>query len=666
MANFNATTGQDNFTGTTLVNDTFTFTVGTANAGDTFDGGLLGLDTDALIVASGNSVDFRAVGNGFTSIERLTLQFNATATFDFTQLNGSVGALPTNLNVIGNAGSVERIIVEMPSAGTISLSAWTFTSWTSGTDTITINGSSGADTITGSSMADTVNAGLGADIVDTGAGNDTINGFAGADSVNGSTGTDTIVLAETSTDLNVATDAQIVAVEAISAAAAAAGVTISLGFQTEGFSVTGSAQNDTITGGAGADTINAGAGNDIINGFVGADSVNGSNGTDTIVLTSTSTSLNGATDAQIAGVETVSAATAAAGVIIILANQTEGFAVTGSVQGDTITGGVGNDTITGGAGSDIINGGGGTDDLALYTGAWINYTISLSEPTYTIVDNRGGAPDGTDTVTNVENFTFSNGTFAAAQILNDAPVAIADTDAVNEDGAVTQSAVTGVLADDTDADSPLGDTKTVSAVNGSAGSVGAAVAGTLGTLTLNADGSYSYVADRADVLAAGVQATDTFNYTVTDARGATSSTTLIITVTAVNDAPVLTGDLTATLAEGASYVLTAADLGFSDPDDAAADVTFTVANLTAGTLRVDGAAATSFTGAQLAAGLVSFQHDGSETTAASFQVTVEDGNEDGSTPTPATFNFTVTAVNDAAGPHRRSHRHRSRKAPAMC
>ena len=108
-------------------------------------------------------------------------------------------------------------------------------------------------------------------------------------------------------------------------------------------------------------------------------------------------------------------------------------------------------------------------------------------------------------------------------------------------------------------------------------------------------------------------------------------------------------------------MLTAADLGFSDPDDAAADVTFTVANLTAGTLRVNGAAATSFTGAQLAAGLVSFQHDGSETTAASFQVTVEDGNEDGSTPTPATFNFTVTAVNDAAGPHRRSHRHARRR-----
>ena len=145
--------------------------------------------------------------------------------------------------------------------------------------------------------------------------------------------------------------------------------------------------------------------------------------------------------------------------------------------------------------------------------------------------------------------------------------------------------------------------------------------------------------------------------------------TFNLTVTPVNDPPVITGDLSATLAEGASYVLTTADLGFSDPDDGAAEVTFTVTNPVAGTLLVNGAAATTFTGAQLAAGLVSFQHDGSETTAASFLVAVEDGNEDGSTPTPATFNLTVTPVNDApvntvpggAG-GRRGHRPRDHRA----
>ncbi|MCC5526821.1 hypothetical protein [Vibrio lentus] len=56
----------------------------------------------------------------------------------------------------------------------------------------------------------------------------------------------------------------------------------------------------------------------------------------------------------------------------------------------------------------------------------------------------------------------------------------------------------------------------------------------------------------------------------------------------------------------------------------------------------------SFDGlAQLAAGEVTFKHDGSETTSASFDVNVEDGNEDGSTPVDSTFNLTVTPVNDA-------------------
>jgi hypothetical protein len=128
---------------------------------------------------------------------------------------------------------------------------------------------------------------------------------------------------------------------------------------------------------------------------------------------------------------------------------------------------------------------------------------------------------------------------------------------------------------------------------------------------------------------------------------APTASTFNFTVTPVNDAPVLTGNLSATVLEGGSYVLTAADLGWSDPDDSASDVNFTVSNLANGTLKVNGAAASSFTGQQLVAGLVTFEHDGSETSSASFQVSVEDGNEDGSAPLASAFNFAVTPVNDA-------------------
>ncbi|WP_310417002.1 cadherin-like domain-containing protein [Mycoplana sp. BE70] len=117
--------------------------------------------------------------------------------------------------------------------------------------------------------------------------------------------------------------------------------------------------------------------------------------------------------------------------------------------------------------------------------------------------------------------------------------------------------------------------------------------------------------------------------------------------TGVNAPPVLTGDLKATVKEGGSYKLTTADLNFSDPDDSASGVRFTVSSQVAGKLLVNGTAATSFTGAELAAGKVTFLHDGSETTTASFEVFVEDGDEDGSTPVASTFNFIVTPVNDA-------------------
>jgi hypothetical protein len=159
-----------------------------------------------------------------------------------------------------------------------------------------------------------------------------------------------------------------------------------------------------------------------------------------------------------------------------------------------------------------------------------------------------------------------------------------------------------------------------------------------------ADGLVSVQHDGSD---AGV---GSFDVSVDDGNedGSTpSSSTFNFTVTATNDEPVLTGDLAATVAEGGTYTLTSADLGFTDADDTASGVIFTVSDLTGVTLKVNGVTATSFTGLQLANGLVSVLHDGSEASAASFKVSVEDGNEDSSTPSESTFNFTVTPVNDA-------------------
>ena len=80
----------------------------------------------------------------------------------------------------------------------------------------------------------------------------------GSGTINLGTGaSDTINLTSTSADLNTlgTTDASIQGVEAISAATAAAGVTITLSGQSESFTITGSGQADTITGGCATDAM---------------------------------------------------------------------------------------------------------------------------------------------------------------------------------------------------------------------------------------------------------------------------------------------------------------------------------------------------------------------------------------------------------------------------
>ena len=92
------------------------------------------------------------------------------------------------------------------------------------------------------------------------------------------------------------------------------------------------------------------------------------------------------------------------------------------------------------------------------------------------------------------------------------------------------SAAGGVL-NDTDVDA--GETLVVSAVGGNGENVGQNVTGSLGTLNLDADGSYTYIADQAgaDAITAGQTATDTFTYALSDGEGNTSTVNLVITVT---------------------------------------------------------------------------------------------------------------------------------------
>jgi VCBS repeat-containing protein len=92
---------------------------------------------------------------------------------------------------------------------------------------------------------------------------------------------------------------------------------------------------------------------------------------------------------------------------------------------------------------------------------------------------------------------------------------------------VSQTAATGVLANASDVD---GDPIKVTAVGGKAALIGQAVAGTYGTLTLNADGSYTYVTNAVTSPGQGAIGNDVFRFTVADSNGATRSTTLTVSV----------------------------------------------------------------------------------------------------------------------------------------
>jgi probable HAF family extracellular repeat protein len=109
------------------------------------------------------------------------------------------------------------------------------------------------------------------------------------------------------------------------------------------------------------------------------------------------------------------------------------------------------------------------------------------------------------------------------------PTVEADRAHLQLHGTLSVNAAHGVLASDTD---PIpNDALTVSAVDGEASNVGHALAGSYGALTLNADGSYSYLANRGGLPPPAGVGIDIFSYTASDGDGGTATSTLTVVVT---------------------------------------------------------------------------------------------------------------------------------------
>jgi len=278
-------------------------------------------------------------------------------------------------------------------------------------------------------------------------------------------------------------------------------------------------------------------------------------------------------------------------------------------------GGMGNDILIGNSADNILSGGGGNDTIDGSAGidtaicaSWATCTISGNAVSATITDLTG--INGTDSLSNIENLTFGTITVSTEAAVNDAPIGEADNNTDNpfiEGGlsVVGDSTVTGnVLSNDTDADSALGlgETQSVQKVNDQPDNVGLAVAGLYGSLTLSADGSYSYILDSTNMaihaLSAGQVFTDTFIYTVADAHGASSApTTLTISITNNHNAPTLTAFASAVAVgnEDSTVPVTFADLqNQSDAADLDGSVDrFVVTSLSSGSLNIGASAETA-------------------------------------------------------------------------
>lgn len=232
--------------------------------------------------------------------------------------------------------------------------------------------------------------------------------------------------------------------------------------------------------------------------------------------------------------------TASVSVQVLGANVTTG-SVNEAGLADGTNAGTGHAITSGGldipAGWTVVAGTGSTANGTWEVHADGTYDFTLTSRTTDI--------DGADE-TNSFSYTITNGVDTTTQtvvitIVDDAPETVDDTNSVAEGATLTVDAAGGVLSNDTaGADGWASGGGVVGVAAGTPGTPpttgvgGSGIAGTYGTLTLAADGSYSYVSNANAITA---DAVDVFTYTVRDADGDETTATLIINVADVTGTP---------------------------------------------------------------------------------------------------------------------------------
>jgi large repetitive protein len=144
----------------------------------------------------------------------------------------------------------------------------------------------------------------------------------------------------------------------------------------------------------------------------------------------------------------------------------------------------------------------------------LSFTATTTSTTFLFTSSSGSSSS---------DFLLDNVTLTAVGVGNTAPVASGDSYSTGEDTPLTVLAATGLLANDTDANSnPLTAIKVTDP--------------TSGAVTVNTDGSFTYTPN------SNFNGSDSFTYKANDLLADSNIATVSITVNAVNDAPVAVGD----------------------------------------------------------------------------------------------------------------------------
>ncbi len=281
--------------------------------------------------------------------------------------------------------------------------------------------------------------------------------------------------------------------------------------------------------------------------------------------------------------------------------------------------------------SDIVAAEGTLGNLAITAdGVW-TYSVANSAVQYL---KAGETKDATFTVQAIDG--TSHDVVVTITGVNDAPIDGDETVTVCEDTPLTVAAAAGLLANFTDADGDLpsvtGFTVAGMTYPVAAQAPGVAVLAEVGTLTINSDGSYSFTPARNYTGSIPL-----ITYTVSDGNGGTDTSTLTLSIAAVDDASVLSPDTKTVIEDNPATgnVLT---------NDSDADNTLSVASFTMGGTTVNAGERIELAGV----GTITIAANGdySFTPAPDWHGTVPQITYTTNTGSSSTLAITVTAIPD--------------------